>query len=62
MAGPKKITIYKDGDSLIKLEYLHGKIWFSVTSDLTNSIVEFPLRDSMVRKLRNWLNWYLDNK
>ena len=57
--GPQKLTLQRTNS---------GKVVFFIAFDslhLALTLGEYPemdLKDSEVRRLRDWLNWYLDNK
>lgn len=67
--GPRRITFYNNKLLTARLRVLHNRI--NLTVDYIPSGKSFgekkerisvSLNDKTIRKLRNWLNWYLDNK
>lgn len=58
--GPRKKTIKdKHGSHVVFYTAIGKKVHMIGKLD---HISGMTLKDSQVRSLRNWLNWYLDNK
>jgi len=59
--GPKQITVFKLGNIYLKFKCIDGGVtaYWGMNGGQYELI---KLSDSAVRRLRNWLNWYLDNK
>jgi len=61
MAGPRQLSI-KDREMGNSYTFRKEKKGISLEYFSARDETLVLLSDAKVRKLRNWLNWYLDNK
>lgn len=58
--GPKKIT-FKIANFRLGFYALSDCVEFKLMKNKI-MIFNFFMKDAQIRRLRNWLNWFLDNK
>ncbi len=63
MAGPRSIKLnHSYSHKFLSFKLEEGVMWVLIKNPLTTSALRIAITDTQVRKLRDWLNWYLDRK